>query len=173
MSVQELRDELRALRREKQKPVSKMRKSDISAEIQRLRLGREETPASASISSAPSRKMRSEAESIRRAKETEFPVAPEPRARSSRHMMEPERHDEPRRGTTKGEVRKTARRAYEDLPSHKEEPKPRGGRVAKGSEEARERMARIREMRHKKPEAVGGRLAPPRRMRDEESEDDY
>lgn len=48
MAVKELRDELRTLRKESIKPVSKMGFKDISAEIERLKVSREETPPVAS-----------------------------------------------------------------------------------------------------------------------------
>ncbi len=75
-SAKELRDELRMLRKEKVKPVSRMRVADISAELERLKAGREETPAAAATPSAPARKVKSAAESIKSAKAAEFPVMP-------------------------------------------------------------------------------------------------
>jgi len=75
-SASELRAELRALRKDKVKPVSRMRIGDISAEIERLRGAREETPAVASVPSAPPRKLKAAAETIKEAKRSEFPVAP-------------------------------------------------------------------------------------------------
>jgi hypothetical protein len=51
-----------------------MKKGDISEMIQKLKAGREETPAVASITNASPRKMKSEVESIHRAKELEFPL---------------------------------------------------------------------------------------------------
>jgi hypothetical protein len=75
-SAADLRAELRALRKEKVKPISRMRMGDISAEIERLRGAREETPAVASVPSAPPRKLKAAAETIKEAKRSEFPVAP-------------------------------------------------------------------------------------------------
>jgi len=75
-SAADLRKELRELRKEHVKPVSRMRMGDISAEIQKLRGMREETPAVASVPSAPPRKMKAAVESIKEAKKSEFPVAP-------------------------------------------------------------------------------------------------
>lgn len=100
-SAAELRAELRALRKEKVRPVSRMKVGDISAEIERLRQSREETPAVASVPSAPQRKMKAAVESIKQAKAAEFPVMPEGP------------------GTKKGGERKTARKAYEDTSSEK------------------------------------------------------
>ena len=56
MAVKELRDELRTLRKESVKPISKMKMNDISAEIERLRVSREETPPVASTISGKSKK---------------------------------------------------------------------------------------------------------------------
>jgi hypothetical protein len=75
-SASELRKELKELRKEHVRPVSKMRMGDISSEIQRLRGMREETPAVASVPSAPPRKLKAASESIKEAKRSEFPVAP-------------------------------------------------------------------------------------------------
>lgn len=75
-SAKEMRDELRLLRKDAVKPVSKMRKGDISAEIERLRAGREETPAAAAVPSAPKKKSMSAVESIKEAKMMEFPQKP-------------------------------------------------------------------------------------------------
>lgn len=76
MPAKELRDELRKLRKEVMKPVSKMRVKDVSAEIERLKVSTEETPASAAYSSSRPKKMASSVESIKEAKRMEFPVAP-------------------------------------------------------------------------------------------------
>ena len=160
MGVQELRAELRALRKDVVKPISKMGAKDVSAEIQRLKVLREETPAVRAVpSGAPM--PRGTAEPIAVAKAEQFPVAP---------------------GTTKGMPRKTARKAYEPEPKAEAPPAPKGrkvkmvdemeaksdskkgksappapapapakkGRLAKGSEEAKERMRKLREMKGKK-----------------------
>ena len=82
MSLHDMRSELRSLRKDAVKPISKMRKGDISAEIERLKKGREETPASASVPSAPSRKLKSAVESVKEAKASEFPVAPAPKGKA-------------------------------------------------------------------------------------------
>ena len=78
-SAKELKEELRALRKESVKPVSRMRTSDVSAEIQRLKMYREETPASAVVPSVhPSKgKVKSAVENVKEAKASEFPVVPE------------------------------------------------------------------------------------------------
>ena len=76
MSLSELRAELKALRKEHVKPVSRMKKSDVSAEIERMRRAREETPAPAAVPSAPDRKSKAAVENVKKAKAAEFPVAP-------------------------------------------------------------------------------------------------
>ena len=81
-----LKEELRALRKAQMKPVSRMRVADISAEIERLRVGREETPPGASISSAPTKVSKSAVESIKAAKASEFPVEPSAAAPKSKKM---------------------------------------------------------------------------------------
>jgi len=76
-SLKEMRDELRELRKAhpEHKPVSKMRKADISSMIQKLKVHREETPAPAVFSSAPAKTYKSAVESVKKAKESEFPLA--------------------------------------------------------------------------------------------------
>jgi|APFre7841882654_1041346.scaffolds.fasta_scaffold91642_2 hypothetical protein len=76
-TAKELKDELRALRKESQKPVSRMRVADISAEIQRLKGHREETPAPAALPSGVAKKSRASVESLKEAKESEFPMKPD------------------------------------------------------------------------------------------------
>lgn len=76
--VKELRDELREMRKTTgARPISKMKKEDISKEIERLKVGREETPAVAAVPSAPLKKSVSAVENIKEAKRGQFPVKPE------------------------------------------------------------------------------------------------
>lgn len=76
-SAKELKDELRKLRKESVKPVSKMRIADVASEIERLKGKREETPAVASTPAekAP-KKMAAKIVDVKEAKAAEFPVAP-------------------------------------------------------------------------------------------------
>ena len=76
MSLADLRKELKALRKEYVKPVSRMRKGDISAELDRLRGQREETPPVASTLGATPKKSKSEVETVKEAKAKEFPMKP-------------------------------------------------------------------------------------------------
>lgn len=137
MSAKEMREELRALRKEHpdHRPVSKMKKGDISEMIQKMKAGREETPAVASITNASPRKMKSEVESIHKAKELEFPLefasgeAKEkaPKKAVAKKMPEPK----------KAEPKMKA----------KAEPPAKAG---KGSEEMKAKMANIRAKKGKK-----------------------
>jgi len=76
-SAAELKAELRALRKEHQKPVSKMRIADVASEIERLRDKRETSPpvASTPAEKAP-KKMTAKVADVKEAKAAEFPVAP-------------------------------------------------------------------------------------------------
>jgi hypothetical protein len=78
--LKSLREELRRLRKESVKPVSRMKKGDISSEIERMKVGREETPAAAAVPSAPVRKSKVAVETVKQAKASEFPTAPGPAA---------------------------------------------------------------------------------------------
>ena len=72
----EMRKQLRELRKESVKPVSRMKKADISAEIERMKKMREETPAPAATPSTKPKKMNPSVSTIKEAKAAEFPVAP-------------------------------------------------------------------------------------------------
>jgi len=72
----EMRKQLKEMRKEAVKPVSRMRKADISVEIERMKKLREQTPAPASVPSAASKKVKPVVESVKKAKAAEFPVAP-------------------------------------------------------------------------------------------------
>jgi metal-dependent amidase/aminoacylase/carboxypeptidase family protein len=73
----DLKAELRALRKNAMKPVSRMRVADVASEIQRLKGIREETPAVAAVPSAPNKKSRAAVETIQEARENSFPTRPE------------------------------------------------------------------------------------------------
>lgn len=73
-SLAEMRAELRALRKESVKPVSRMKKGDVSAELERLRSMREETPHAAAVPSVKTKGPPVSAKTyLKAAKETEFP----------------------------------------------------------------------------------------------------
>jgi hypothetical protein len=76
----EMRKQLRELRRDHVKPVSRMRKADIATEIEKLREKRETTPPVASVRGAGVKKSEAAAESIQQAKRMEFPVKPSKKA---------------------------------------------------------------------------------------------
>jgi hypothetical protein len=75
-SLAEMRAELRELRKShpEHKPVSKMRKADISSMIQKLKVGREETPAVATASPSGPKMYKSASEGVKKAKAEEFPL---------------------------------------------------------------------------------------------------
>ena len=75
-SLKEMRDELRKMRKESLKPVSKMKKGDVAAEIEKMRERREEVAPVAATRGAPSKKVAPATESVKKAKESEFPVKP-------------------------------------------------------------------------------------------------
>jgi len=72
----EMRKQLRELRKDHVKPVSRMRKGDIISEIEKLRGARETTPASAAVPSTKNKGVKSSAGSIKEAKMREFPTEP-------------------------------------------------------------------------------------------------
>lgn len=76
MSLKDLRDELRTLRKEKVKPTSRMKKADILLELEKLRGKREDTPPVASTVGAKPKKMAAKIDDIKVSKEKEFPVKP-------------------------------------------------------------------------------------------------
>lgn len=76
MSLKDMRDELRKLRKEAMKPTSRMKKADIAAELEKLRGKREETPPVASTVGAKPKKMEAKIADVKVAKEKEFPTKP-------------------------------------------------------------------------------------------------
>lgn len=77
MTLKEMREELRALRKAADhRPISRMKKGDISEEIEKLKLHRESTPPAAAYVSAPTQVSKSAVKSIKEAKKMEFPVEP-------------------------------------------------------------------------------------------------
>jgi hypothetical protein len=76
MSLKDMRDELRALRKESVKPVSRMKKGDVLLELEKLRGKREDTPPVASTVGAKPKKMAAKIDDIKVSKEKEFPVKP-------------------------------------------------------------------------------------------------
>ena len=76
VSAKELRDELRNLRKDAVKPISKMKKEDVAKEIEKLRGTRAETAPVASTPMGPIKASKSAVESVKEAKRSEFPVQP-------------------------------------------------------------------------------------------------
>lgn len=76
MSLADMRKELREMRKDYVKPVSRMKKGDISQEIEALRNRRETTPAAAATPSAPPRKLEPEVEKVKDVKKSVFMKVP-------------------------------------------------------------------------------------------------
>ena len=79
MSLADMRKELKDLRKSAKEnmPVSRMKKGDISAELERLRGMRETTTAPAAVPSTSPRKMASKCATVKESKMKEHPIAPE------------------------------------------------------------------------------------------------
>ena len=75
-SLAEMRKELRELRKEAVKPVSRMRKGDIASELEKLRGKREENPPVSSVVGAKPKKMEAKIADVKKAKESEYPMKP-------------------------------------------------------------------------------------------------
>lgn len=73
-----MRAELKELRKASStiKPISKMKKSDIAIELEKLRGVRETTPPSDATKAVSTKKMEPKIADVKVAKEKEFPVAP-------------------------------------------------------------------------------------------------
>lgn len=86
-SLAEMRAELKNLRKEHVKPVSRMKKGDISSELERLRCLRETTAAPAAVPSVKTKAAPEPAKKhVMAAKETEFPHSKMPhRAQAHAH----------------------------------------------------------------------------------------
>ena len=76
MSLADMKKELRELKKAHERPVSRMKKADVSAELERLRHHREVTPAAAAVPSAPPKSVKSKVESVKEAKKSEWPMTP-------------------------------------------------------------------------------------------------
>ena len=119
-----------------------MKKGDISEMINRLKAGREETPAVASITNASPRKMKSEVESIHKAKEMEFPLE-----------FADEKAPKMKKAVASVAVKKVKVEAkVEPKMKAKAEPKKAAppAKAGKGSEEMKAKMAAIRAKKGKK-----------------------
>jgi hypothetical protein len=90
--LKEMRAQLRALRKENMKPVSRMRKADISAELNALGQHLAETPTAGKGSPEVTRQSRSSVETIKEAKAQEFPVAPAKDNKQAKSLKMPASH---------------------------------------------------------------------------------
>ena len=75
-SLAEMRKELRELRKESVKPVSRLKKGDVLMELERLRGKREDTAPVASTAGAKPKKMESVHADVKVSKERGFPMKP-------------------------------------------------------------------------------------------------
>ena len=156
MSAAELRAELKALRKEhpEHQPVSKMKKKDVSELIQRMKMGREETPPVASITAAPSNPG-SSVESVKKAKASEFPLATAVAEKAPKkapgpgHMRVASAKAKKEVVASAVKVSKAKEVALKATGAAAGAPIPR---PAKGSEEMKAKMAAIRGKRSKKDE---------------------
>jgi hypothetical protein len=127
MTLADLRKELKDLRKKAMPtPVSRMKKGDVAAELERLR-GKEETAVKEAVKEAP-KKVVKKVEAVQKKAHKE--------------------QDEVL-------VKKTAgvkRAASPPAKKAKTEEKPKADKPSKGSEEMKARMAKLREMRMKKKE---------------------
>ena len=136
MSAAELKAELKALRKEHPDytPVSKMKKGDVSALIQRLKLGREETPNVAATGAQEPQVATVDAPAVK--KMVKKPAKAE--------AKKPAKAEAPPVAVV--EKKKVMKKAGKEAPA----PAPaKKGRHPKGSEEAKAHMKMIREKKGK------------------------
>ena len=108
MSLHELRAELRELRKtaKEHAPISRMKKGDVAAEVERLRKMREETPAPAAVPSAKSKKVEPAKKHVMAAKETEFPHSQKPHPTSAHaHKEYAAKKEAPKKKVSKAELK--------------------------------------------------------------------
>ena len=148
MSAAELRAELKALRKEHpdHAPVSKMKKKDVSELIQRLKAGREETPAVASITAAPPKMNEMAVESMKKVKASDVPLATAVAEKAPKKAPAKPKKEVVASAVKASKAKEVALKANGAAAGA---PIPR---PAKGSEEMKARMAAIRTKRSKKDE---------------------
>jgi len=105
-----MRKALRELRKEHVKPVSKMKKADISAELERLK-GRLETHPSIAQDTDVPKKMKPSTESIKEAKRHEFPAEPEHIVKEKHHKKEHHKKEHHKKEHHKGKEEKESMKA--------------------------------------------------------------
>lgn len=142
MSAADLKKELKALRKEHPDytPVSKMKKGDVSALIQRLKAGREETPNVVATGAQMPQVATVDAPAVK--KMVKKPAKAEAKKPAKAEAKEPAKAEAPPVAVV--EKKKVMAKA-----GAKEAPAPKG-RPAKGSEEAKAHMAAIRAKKGKK-----------------------
>jgi hypothetical protein len=129
MSLSDLRKELKDLRKKAMPiPVSRMKKGDVAAELARLR-GKEEVAVKEAVKDAP-KPVKAKVEAVQKIahKEQEEVLVRKTKGLKERGMEEPPKKKQ----------------------KVEEAPKSKSDKPAKGSEEMKARMAKLREMRMKK-----------------------
>jgi hypothetical protein len=131
MSAAELKAELKSLRKEHPDytPVSKMKKGDVSALIQRLKAGREETPNVSATGAQEPKVATVDAPAVKKMAPTVKKMVKKPKAEAEAPVAVVEKKKVPKAGAST--------------------PAPKG-RHPKGSEEAKAHMKMIREKKGKK-----------------------
>ena len=128
MTLADLRKELKDLRKKAMPtPVSRMKKGDVAAELERLR-GKEETAVKEAVKEAPKKVVKKVEAVQKKAHKEQDEVLVKKTAGVKRSASPP-----------------PAKKA-------KTESKPKDDKPSKGSEEMKARMAKLREMRMKKKE---------------------
>jgi hypothetical protein len=128
MTLADLRKELKDLRKKAMPtPVSRMKKGDVAAELERLR-GKEETAVKEAVKEAPKKVVKKVEAVQKKAHKEQDEVLVKKTAGVKRSASPP-----------------PAKKA-------KTESKPKDDKPGKGSEEMKARMAKLREMRMKKKE---------------------
>ena len=149
MSATDLRKELKELRKKAMPtPVSRMKKTDVAREIERLKGLHhvEEKKVEAVLEKAEVPKKVAKKVSAVQEKEHSKQEEVVKKTKSVKAMAEAPKEEKPKAKKAPKEAPK------EEKPKAKKAPKEEAEKPSKGSEEMRERMARLRAMRKKKDE---------------------
>ena len=138
----DLRAELRELRKKHpdHMSVSKMKMKDVAMAIGKLRSHLESTPSVANDGGGSKKAMKGTVKSVKEAKKAEFPVEPDGE------------HEAPKSAKKVPKAEKAPVAVKAEAPAKAEEPVAKKGRPAKGSEEAKAKMASIRGKKGSKKE---------------------
>jgi hypothetical protein len=148
MSATDLRKELKELRKKAMPtPVSRMKKTDVAREIERLKGLHhvEEKKVEAVMEKAEVPKKVAKKVSAVQEKEHSKQEEVVKKTKGVKAMAEAPKEEKPK-------AKKESKPKAEEKPKAKKAPKEEAEKPTKGSEEMRERMARLRAMRKKKDE---------------------